>query len=62
MHLAPAGPRAELDRYIGYWKPYATNRKELDADLTIREEVRNAARILAEAVKTGYRLTLKAHT
>src|SRR5204862_7163447 len=24
MHLCPAGPTAELDRYIGYWKPYAT--------------------------------------
>lgn len=23
MHLEPAGPLAELDRYIGYWKPYA---------------------------------------
>jgi hypothetical protein len=25
MHLCPAGPTAELDRYIGYWKPYATS-------------------------------------
>ena len=30
MHLVPAGPSAELDRYIGYWKPYATSHDELD--------------------------------
>jgi hypothetical protein len=23
---------AELDRYIGYWKPYATSHEELDAE------------------------------
>ncbi|MFV3130912.1 flavodoxin family protein [Niveispirillum sp. KHB5.9] len=50
MQLVPAGPKAELDRYIGYWKTYATNHLELDADKTIQEEVRNAARTLAEAV------------
>ncbi|WP_292481943.1 flavodoxin family protein [Mesorhizobium sp.] len=50
MKLSPAGPSAELDRYIGYWKPYATSHDELDADETIQEEVRNAARALAEAV------------
>ena len=31
MDLVPAGARAELDRYIGYWKPYATSHEELDA-------------------------------
>ena len=50
MHLVPAGPSAELDRYIGYWKPYATSHDELDADTAIQEEVRNAARTLLEAV------------
>lgn len=50
MHLAPAGPLAELDRYIGYWKPYATSHEELDADEAVQEEVRNAARTLLEAV------------
>lgn len=50
MHLCPAGPTAELDRYIGYWKPYATSHEELDADAAVQEEVRNAARTLAEAV------------
>lgn len=50
MKLSPAGASAELDRYIGYWKPYATNHEELDADEAIQEEVRNAARTLAQAV------------
>ena len=51
MHLCPAGPTAELDRYIGYWKPYATSHDELDADEAIQEEVRNAARTLLEGVE-----------
>jgi multimeric flavodoxin WrbA len=51
MHLCPAGPTAELDRYIGYWKPYATSHDELDADQAVQEEVRNAARTLLEGVK-----------
>jgi multimeric flavodoxin WrbA len=51
MHLCPAGPTAELDRYIGYWKPYATSHDELDADTAVQEEVRNAARTLLEGVR-----------
>ncbi|HEX4112929.1 MAG TPA: flavodoxin family protein [Stellaceae bacterium] len=50
MHLVPAGPLAELDRYIGYWQPYALGHEELDADEPMKEEVRNAARTLLEAV------------
>jgi multimeric flavodoxin WrbA len=50
MDLSPAGARAELDRYIGYWQPYATSHGALDADTAIQEEVRNAARTLLEAV------------
>jgi multimeric flavodoxin WrbA len=50
MQLAPAGASAELDRYIGYWKPYATSHEELDADEAIMEEVRNAARTLVEGL------------
>ena len=51
MKLKPAGPSAELDRYIGYWKPYATSHDELDADENIQEEVRNAARCLVRATQ-----------
>ena len=51
MRLVPAGPRAELDRYIGYWKPYASSHGELDIDLAIQGEVRNIALTLLEAVQ-----------
>jgi multimeric flavodoxin WrbA len=49
--LVPAGPMAEVDRYIGYWEPYATSHEALDRDQAIQDEVRNAARTLAEAVQ-----------
>jgi hypothetical protein len=32
MHLVPASPLAEIDRYIGYWQPYATSHAALDSD------------------------------
>lgn len=51
MGLQSAGPAAELDRYIGYWKPYATAHEELDADVAVQEEVRRAASTLAEATQ-----------
>jgi len=51
MHLCQAGPKAALDRYIGYWRPYAGSHLELDADQAVQEEVRNAARTLLEAVR-----------
>jgi multimeric flavodoxin WrbA len=50
MRLHPAGALAEVDRYIGYWKPYADNHLELDADLAMQGEVRNAAKTIVEAV------------
>jgi hypothetical protein len=51
MQLVPAGVPAELDRYIGYFEPYATSHEALDRDHAIQEEVRNAARTLLEAVQ-----------
>ena len=50
MQLCPAGPLAEVDRYIGYWQPYATSHDALDKDTAVQQEVRNAARTLLEAV------------
>jgi multimeric flavodoxin WrbA len=50
MHMESAGATAELDRYIGYWKPYATSHDELDQDKAVQAEVRNAARTLGEAL------------
>ncbi|MBP6879308.1 MAG: flavodoxin family protein [Phenylobacterium sp.] len=54
MDLVPAGVNAELDRYIGYWQPYATSHEALDADSAMQEEVRNAARTLVEAAKANH--------
>jgi multimeric flavodoxin WrbA len=51
MELIPAGALGEVGRYIGYWQPYATSHEELDRDLAVQEEVRNAARALLEAVQ-----------
>jgi multimeric flavodoxin WrbA len=42
---------AGLDRYIGYWKPYATSHVELDADQAVQEEIRNIARALLQGVQ-----------
>jgi len=50
MRLVPAGRLAELDRYIGYFQPYATSHDALDEDLDIQVEVRNAAIALQAAV------------
>lgn len=50
MDLEPAGTKAVLNRYIGYWEPYANNHVEFDQDLAMQGEVRNAAQTLAEAV------------
>lgn len=52
MHMESAGAAAELDRYIGYWKPYATSHDELDRDAAIQQEVRNAALTLCEALRS----------
>ncbi len=51
MHMVPAGVPAELDRYIGYWGPYATSHDALDKDQAVQDEVRNAARTMLEAVR-----------
>lgn len=49
--LISAGNEAALDRYVGYYEPYATSHDALDRDQAFQEEVRNAARTLVEAVK-----------
>lgn len=41
---------SRLDRYIGYYTPYATSHEALDRDAEVQEEVRNVARALAIAV------------
>ncbi|WP_427185146.1 flavodoxin family protein [Bordetella bronchialis] len=51
MGLIDAGASARLDRYIGYYKPYATSHAELDADRAVQQEVRNVARAVSVAVR-----------
>ncbi len=58
MDLVPAGINAEMDRYIGYWEPYATGHEALDKDKAIQGEVRNAALTLAEAAHANHAGTL----
>ena len=50
MGLIDAGPMARLDRYIGYYEPYATSHDALDRDEHVQEEVRNTARAVVRAV------------
>jgi multimeric flavodoxin WrbA len=51
MELRAAAPSATIDRYVGYYEPYATSHDALDADAAFHEEVRNAARTLVTAVQ-----------
>jgi multimeric flavodoxin WrbA len=50
MGFIDAGVPARLDRYIGYYEPYATSHDTLDRDLPVQEEARNVARAVAKAV------------
>jgi multimeric flavodoxin WrbA len=51
MHLVSAHYSATIDRYIGYYEPYATSHAALDADTAVQKEVRGAASALVNAVK-----------
>jgi multimeric flavodoxin WrbA len=50
MGLHDAGTLGVLNRYIGYFEPYATSHEALDRDLAVQEETRNVARAVAAAV------------
>ena len=50
MGLIDAGFHARLDRFIGYYEPYATSHEALDADQGVQEETRNVARALAKGI------------
>jgi multimeric flavodoxin WrbA len=47
MGLIDAGAASRLDRYIGYYEPYATSHEALDRDEAVQEETRNVARAVA---------------
>ena len=51
MDLIPAAINATVDRYIGYYEPYATSHDALDRDSALFQEVRNVAKSVVEAVK-----------
>lgn len=51
MHLVSAGADAMLDRYVGYYRPYATSHDDLDQDFAVQTEVRNVARAFAVALR-----------
>jgi multimeric flavodoxin WrbA len=51
MELVYAGNASTLDRYIGYYEPYATSHEALDRDTAVQEETRNVARSLVAAVQ-----------
>ena len=59
MGLIDAGFTARLDRFIGYYEPYATSHEALDRDTGVQEEVRNVARALIETVRGIRAGTLK---
>lgn len=50
MGFIDAGAQARLDRYIGYYEPYASSHEALDKDEPVQEETRNVARAVAKAV------------
>ncbi|MBC7465771.1 MAG: flavodoxin family protein [Bdellovibrio sp.] len=51
LELIDSGPLATINRYIGYYEPYATSHDALDKDVQIKEEVELAARALVARVK-----------
>ena len=51
MGLVDAGAQAKLDRFVGYYEPYATSHEALDTDLPMQAEVRNVASAVANAVQ-----------
>jgi multimeric flavodoxin WrbA len=50
MGLIDAGALSRLDRFIGYFEPYAESHEALDRDLAVQQEVRNVASAVANAV------------
>ena len=51
MELVQAGNAGTIDRYIGYYEPYAASHDALDRDAAVQEEIRNVARALVETVR-----------
>jgi hypothetical protein len=50
MHLVQAGTNSCIDRFIDYYGPYARSHEVFDEDQALHEEIRNAARALANQI------------
>lgn len=50
MGLIEAGPQSRLDRYIGYYEPYASSHEALDRDAAIEQEARNVAEAVMQTI------------
>ena len=50
MGLISAGAKARLDRFIGYYEPYATSHQSLDKDEAMQAEAAHVAKSVAQAV------------
>ncbi len=51
MGLIDAGVQARLDRFIGYYQPYADSHDALDADRAVQQEAHNLGLAVAHAVR-----------
>jgi multimeric flavodoxin WrbA len=51
MQLVRAGAAGAIERFVGYFEPYATSHDALDRDTAFQEETRNATLSLVEAVR-----------
>ena len=50
MGVVDAGAAARLDRFVGYYEPYATSHEALDRGEAVQQEARNVGRAVAHAV------------
>ena len=59
LGLIDARAPAELDRYIGCFKPCDSSQEALDADKSVQEEAREVSRAVVQAIKAwrGLRLS-----
>jgi multimeric flavodoxin WrbA len=62
MGLIDAGPQARLDRFIGYFEPYATSHDTLDADEAVQQEARTVGKAVASFAKALRRGELQVET
>ena len=62
MGLIDAGDEARLDRYVGYYEPYATSHDTLDHDLAVQQEARHVARAVARVTRALRKGDLRAET